>query len=189
MDAPPTPSQTIGPFFAVLLPLGGNQLIAPGSPGAIVIEGRVFDGAGDPVADAVVETWQAGPDGHYAHPEDPGHDGIGPGGDFTGFGRCHTDAEGRFSFVTLKPGVVPGWDERNQAPHINLSVFARGMLRRLTTRIYFPDERHANERDPVLASIDDAGRRELLVAQPAGPGRLTFDIRLQGEKETPFFAV
>jgi protocatechuate 3,4-dioxygenase alpha subunit len=172
-----------------MLPLGSNELVRQATPGALVVEGRVFDGAGDPITDALVEVWQANTDGHYAHPEDPGHNNTGRGASFEGFGRCPTDTEGRFTFLTMKPGAVPGWDERAQAPHINISVFARGLLRRLTTRLYFPDEEHANERDPVLASIDDRRLRELLIAQPDGPARLRFDIRLQGERETPFFAV
>ncbi len=183
MEQRPTPPQTIGPYFAVMLPLGSAEIVPPGIPEAIVIEGQVFDGAGEPVTDALLETWQSDPNGRYAHPDDHAD------GRFVGFGRCPTDSEGRFRFVTVKPGAVPGWDERTQAPHIVISVFARGLLRRLTTRLYFSDEDHANSRDPVLCSIEDAARRELLVARPAGAGRLTFDIRLQGEKETPFFAV
>jgi protocatechuate 3,4-dioxygenase alpha subunit len=171
-----------------MLPLGSAELVAPGTPGAIVIGGRVLDGAGQPVADALIETWQADAEGRYAHPEDPRYSGAGVRGDFVGFGRCHTDEGGRFSFVTVKPGAVPGWDERTQAPHISISVFARGLLRRLATRLYFPDEEHANASDPLLSAVD-ASRRELLVARPAGADKLSFDIRLQGEKETPFFAV
>ena len=182
-----TPSQTIGPFFGVLSPLAGNELVGADTPGAILIEGTVFDGAGEPVTDALVEIWEANPAGHYAHPDDRGYDPNEALG-FTGFGQCHTDGEGRFSFLTLKPGPVPGWDERMQAPHVSVSIFARGLLRRLTTRIYFPDEGHANDRDPVLESVEWPFR-DLLVAEPAGPGRLRFDIRLQGERETPFFAV
>jgi protocatechuate 3,4-dioxygenase alpha subunit len=187
VELPTTPHQTIGPFFAVLPPLGGHELVPRGAPGAILVEGQVFDGAGDPVTDAVIEIWQANPAGHYVHLEDAGYNADETPG-FTGFGRCYTDADGGFSFVTLKPGPVSGWDERRQAPHLNLSIFARGLLRGLTTRVYFPDEPHANERDPVLASVDQA-YRGLLVAEEAGAGRLWFEIRLQGEKETPFFAL
>ena len=107
---------------------------------------------------------------------------------FTGFGRCATDAEGRFEFVTVKPGPVPGPDDRLQAPHIDVSVFARGLLNRLVTRIYFPDEAEANAGDPVLALIEDEAERQTLIAGQED-GALRFDIRLQGEGETAFFAI
>jgi protocatechuate 3,4-dioxygenase alpha subunit len=189
MERGVTPSQTIGPFFAIMVPLGGNELVPPGTAGAIVVEGRVLDGAGEPVNDALVELWQAAPDGVYAHPADPRSAESRAKLLFGGFGRCATDAEGRFSFVTVKPGPVPGFDERPQAPHLNLGVFARGLLRRLATRVYFPDEAAANARDPLLCSIEDAGARATLVAAAVGPGRLRFDIRLRGEGETAFLAI
>ena len=159
----------------------------PDDPGAIRIEGTVHDGGGAPLNDALVEIWQANRAGRYAHPEDtreelPLEDG------FTGFGRCGTDADGRFGFVTVKPGTVPGPDGRPQAPHIDVSVLARGLLKRLVTRIYFPDEDDANAADPVLASVDPA-LRSTLVAVPDGDGVLRFDIHLQGDRETVFFAV
>jgi protocatechuate 3,4-dioxygenase alpha subunit len=183
-----TPSQTIGPFFAVMRPLAGSELVPPGHPAAIVIEGTVYDGAGEPVADALVEAWQADTNGRYAHPDDPrAADAAEPAG-FDGFGRCATDGKGAFRFVTVKPGQVYGWDERMQAPHISVSVFARGLLRRLATRVYFPDEERANRLDPALVSIADEAVRATLIAQPAGPQRLRFDIHLRGEKETAFFA-
>jgi len=189
MERGVTPSQTIGPFFAIMLPLGSNELVSPGTAGTIVVEGRVLDGAGEPVSDALIELWQAGPDGVYAHPADPRSAEREMARGFGGFGRCATDADGRFSFVTVKPGPVPGFDERPQAPHLNLGVFGRGLLRRLATRVYFPDEAAANARDPLLCSIEDEGMRATLVARPAGPGRLCFDIRLRGEGETAFLAV
>jgi protocatechuate 3,4-dioxygenase, alpha subunit len=188
LEQPVTPSQTIGPFFAVMAPLGSNELVPPETPGAIVINGRVFDGAGTPVSDAVVEIWQADAEGRYPHPDDPRYDAAAETR-FSGFGRCHTQPDGSYSFVTLKPGRVAGWDERMQAPHISVGIFARGLLRRLATRIYFPDEEQANERDPVLSEVREPAVRETLIAVPEGPARLRFDIHLQGEKETAFFAV
>jgi protocatechuate 3,4-dioxygenase alpha subunit len=184
-----TPSQTIGPFFAVMLPLGSNELVAPGTPGSIVIEGAVFDGAGAPVSDALIEIWQADRRGRYAHPGDPRFADVADPPGFGGWGRCPTSADGTFRFVTVMPGAVVGVDERPQAPHVSVSLFARGLLRRLSTRIYFPTETHANALDPVLSSIADSAVRATLVAAEAGPARFRFDIRLRGENETAFFAV
>lgn len=184
----PTPSQTVGPFFDIGLPdAGQNQLVSADEPDAIAIEGIVFDGEGTPVVDALVEIWQANPAGRYNHPQD---DRAGPPIDerFTGFGRCGTDDSGRYRFVTLKPGPVPGQDGSMQAPHIEVSVFARGLLKRLVTRIYFADEGEANLQDPVLAAIEDSGRRSTLLAAEEGGG-YRFDIHLQGERETAFFDV
>jgi protocatechuate 3,4-dioxygenase alpha subunit len=183
---PETPSQTIGPFFAVgLCWPDGPEVVADGTPGAVWIGGRVLDGAGEPVADALVETWQADPEGRFAHPDDP----RGPAGSgFRGFGRCPTDAEGRWAVRTVKPGPVPLPEGGLEAPHLNVSVFARGLLNRLVTRVYFPDEAPANAADPVLASVADPAARERLVAAPEGD-RLRFDIRLQGAQETPFLAI
>jgi protocatechuate 3,4-dioxygenase alpha subunit len=191
---PPTPSQTVGPFFAVGLPWpDGPDVVPAGTPGAVRIGGRVLDGAGDPVPDALVETWQADPDGRFAHPDDPRGPAAGwasgesaPG--FRGFGRCPTDAEGRWEIRTMKPGPLPAPDGGLEAPHLNVSVFARGLLDRLVTRIYFPDEAAANAADPVLASVPDPAARAQLVAVADGDG-LRFDIRLQGAQETPFLAI
>jgi protocatechuate 3,4-dioxygenase alpha subunit len=183
MTLPETPSQTIGPFFAVgLLWPDGPDVVPQGTPGAIRIAGQVTDGLGEPVADALVETWQADPQGRFAHPGGPGTSG------FRGFGRCPTDAEGRWAVRTVKPGPLPTSDGGLEAPHLNVSVFARGLLNRLVTRIYFPDEPDANAADPVLASIQDPAARARLVASAEGDG-LRFDIRLQGEQETPFLAI
>jgi protocatechuate 3,4-dioxygenase alpha subunit len=181
-----TPSQTVGPFFAICLPWADGPFVVPeGTPGEIVVHGRVLDGAGEPVPDALVETWQADPDGRFGHPDDP----RGPArGGFRGFGRCPTDAQGQWAVVTLKPGSVPGSDGTSQAPHIAVSVFARGLLHRVVTRIYFADEDEANAADPVLAAIEDPARRATLVARREGDG-YRFDIHLQGERETVFFAV
>ncbi|HKO86872.1 MAG TPA: protocatechuate 3,4-dioxygenase subunit alpha [Actinomycetota bacterium] len=181
MTLPETPSQTIGPFFAVGLPWpDGPDVVADGTPGALWIGGQVTDGADEPVPDALVETWQADPAGRFAG-------GSGASG-FRGFGRCATDAEGRWAVRTLKPGPLPAPDGGLEAPHLNVSVFARGLLNRLVTRIYFPDEPDANAADPLLASIPDPRVRVRLVATPDGD-RLRFDIRLQGDRETPFLAL
>jgi protocatechuate 3,4-dioxygenase alpha subunit len=183
----PTPSQTVGPFFSfALLGTVGNELVPAGTRGAIRIEGTVFDGDGEPVPDAMVEVWQANAAGRYADPADPRHDLPSTEG-FTGLGRCGTEDGGRFSFVTVKPGVVPGVDGLPQAPHIDVSVFARGLLKHLVTRIYFPDEVEANAADTLLSSLDP-DVAATLVATPDGDV-LRFDIRLQGEGETVFLAV
>ncbi|GAY08226.1 protocatechuate 3,4-dioxygenase subunit alpha [Pseudonocardia sp. N23] len=173
-----TPSQTVGPFLSLGLPWpDGPDVVPDDTPGAIHIGGIVFDGAGEPVFDAVVETWQADPAGHFDHPESSSRTG------FRGFGRCPTDGDGHWEIRTLKPGPVDG-----QAPHVDVSVFARGLLDRVVTRIYFPDETAANAADPVLAAVP-AARRATLVAVDHGRGDLRFDIRLQGDGETVFFTV
>lgn len=175
MDVPYTPSQTIGPFFAIMLPLGSPALVDPTNAAAITLEGTVYDGEGDPVTDALLEVWQPIGDGQQT--ADP----------FSGFGRCLTDTEGRFRFVTVKPARVAYIDERLQAPHISLSLFARGLLKRVVTRIYFADE-PSNANDPVLLSVEEA-RRHTLLALPCRPRAYSFHVRLQGEDETVFFAV
>jgi protocatechuate 3,4-dioxygenase alpha subunit len=172
--AGPTPSQTIGPFFRFgMAPMARPDLVPPGSSGAVTLVGRLFDGAGEPVPDAMVEIWQADRHGRFGPDAEP---------DWTGFGRCLSGPDGRFQFTTVKPGRV----DDDQAPHIDVSVFARGLLQRLVTRIYFPDEPAANDADPVLRSIDDAAARNTLIAADEG-GRLRFDVHLQGDKETVFF--
>ena len=179
MSAPLTPSQTVGPFFGVGLPFEkGEQIAAPGSAGVIRFEGQVLDGNGEPVPDALLEIWQPDERGRYRR--------LGER-EATGFGRCRSDAEGAFSFMTVKPGATPAPDGRPQAPHLNVTVFARGLLRHLVTRMYFPDEQEANATDPVL-NLVDAARRETLIAKSCG-GVLHFDVRLQGERETVFFAI
>jgi protocatechuate 3,4-dioxygenase, alpha subunit len=185
---PQTPSQTIGPFFAIGLPWPDGPYVVPeGTPGAITITGQVTDGAGDPVPDALVETWQAGPDGGFGHPDDPRPRGDDAG--FRGFGRCPTDDGGRYRIITVRPAALPAGDGAAEAPHIDVSVFARGLLDRVVTRIYFPDEPDANATDPVLCSINERLRRDTLVATADGPGVYQFDIRLQGDGETVFFDV
>jgi protocatechuate 3,4-dioxygenase alpha subunit len=130
------------------------------------------DGAGDPVPDALVETWQSDPSGEG----------------FRGFTRCPADADGRYAILTLKPGPVPGPDGVPQAPHLVVSVFARGLLDRVVTRVYFPDEAEANAADPILAGVADEAARATLVAGTDADGYV-FDIRLQGEGETVFFSI
>lgn len=174
-----TPSQTVGPYLSIGLPWEDGPTVVPeGTPGAVWIRGVVTDGAGAPVPDALIETWQADPDGRFDHPDDPR--GAKPG--FRGFGRCPTDDDGRYGILTLLPGAVPG-----QAPHIDVSVFARGLLHRVVTRIYFPDNAEANAADPVLATVPEE-RRHTLVAEKTDDG-YRFDVRLQGEGETVFFDV
>jgi protocatechuate 3,4-dioxygenase, alpha subunit len=158
-----TPSQTVGPYFSLgLLDSPANELV----PGGIRVNGRVLDGAGEPVPDAMVEIWHADEEGRYRP-------------DF-GWGRSGCDEEGRYSFLTCKPGRVEG-----QAPHLTVMVFARGLLKPVLTRMYFPDEEEANAADRVLAAVDDAS---ILVARAVDDG-LEFDVRLQGDGETVFFAV
>jgi protocatechuate 3,4-dioxygenase, alpha subunit len=180
-----TPSQTVGPYLSIVLPWAdGPDVVAEDTPGRITIAGRLTDGAGEPVPDGLIEVWQADPDGRFDHEDDPRgavtHDG------FRGFGRCPTDAEGRFSFHTVKPGALPDGAGGTEAPHLDVSVFARGLLHRLVTRIYFPDEPDANAADPVLAALEPDERRRL-TARAGDDGTLRFDIRLRGEDETPFF--
>jgi protocatechuate 3,4-dioxygenase alpha subunit len=191
-----TPSQTIGPFFhRAMLHEGWNDLAARGAAGeCIVIEGRVLDGDGRPVSDAMIEIWQANAAGRYDHPEDREEYArenrpIDP--NFHGFGRVATDSEGRFRLRTVKPGAVPGGGGAMQAPHINVSVFARGLLKRLATRIYFPHE-PLNESDPLLSTLP-AKLRATLIARASDAGAaaraLNFDIVLQGADETVFLDV
>ena len=183
----PTPAQTVGPFFHdALLDEDRSELVPPDHPEAIRIEGAVYDGEGEPVSDAMVEIWQANKAGRYNDPSDNRQDLPLDPETFSGFGRSGTDAGGRFSFVTVKPGPVPGPDGGMQAPHIMVSVFARGLLKRVVTRIYFPDEEGANANDPVLSSVEDPGFRRTLVAHDLGDA-LRFNICLQGDNQTAFF--
>ena len=181
-----TPSQTVGPFFKpALIRSGLESMVTPKSRGErITIEGRVLDGDAAGVSDAMIELWQANADGRYDHPDDSQEKLIDP--DFHGFGRAATDERGCFRFYTIKPGSVSGPANLLQAPHINVSIFARGLLKRLVTRIYFPDE-PLNAVDAVLNSVA-AERRSTLAARVEN-GVLRFDIVLQGENETVFFDV
>ena len=190
-----TPSQTVGPYFAYgLTPeqygydfksIADGAMVDDNTPGQrIRIEGRVFDGKGELVPDAMIELWQADEQGRYAHPADPRGSNAG----FKGFGRMGTgtDPQSRFIFETIKPGSGDG----TQAPHINVIVFARGMLLHAYTRIYFSDEAAANAGDAVLASVPEDRRHTLVAARDdAAPGLYRFDIHLQGANETVFFDV
>jgi protocatechuate 3,4-dioxygenase, alpha subunit len=189
---PVTPSQTVGPFLTVgLLWADGPFVVPEGTAGAITIAGRVLDGAGGPVTDALVETWQADGDSRFDHPDDPrGAAGPATPG-FRGFGRCATDQDGRYRIVTVRPGPLPCPPGGAEAPHLNVSVFARGLLDRVVTRIYFADEAEANAADPVLSAVATERRETLLArAVPGAPANeFRFDIRLRGPRETVFFDV
>jgi protocatechuate 3,4-dioxygenase alpha subunit len=171
MELPLTPSQTVGPFFHLCLTTDESAayLRGPELKGErIQLRCRVFDGDGVPVDDAMIEFWQAHADGVYGH-----------------FGRLATNAEGACVFETVKPGR----DAMSQAPHINVSIFARGLLRRVVTRIYFEADA-ANHQDSVLALVPERRRETLMARQdPLHPGRWTFEIRLCGDRETVFFDV
>jgi len=196
MSAKQTPSQTVGPFFAYGLTPGqygyrfadlvNNRLTTSETDGEhIRVEGRVFDGEGNSVPDAMIEIWQADAQGRYAHPADP----RGSNADFKGFGRfgTGTDPENRFIFETVKPGSAGG----GQAPHLNVIVFMRGLLTHAYTRIYFNDETDANAVDPVLQSVDESRRRTLIAVRADGAEGVVyrFDIHMQGDAETVFFDV
>jgi protocatechuate 3,4-dioxygenase, alpha subunit len=182
-----TTSQTVGPFFDIgLARLYVVDLTVPGVPGEPVeIQGRVLDGDGQGVPDALIEIWQANAHGKYAHPEDTQDKPLDVG--FQGYGRVPTTADGTFRFKTIKPGRVPGPDDRLQAPHIVVSLFARGLLRRLVTRIYFPDD-PTNSDDYVL-NLVEMSRRDTLIAKRADErdGVLEWCVVLQGPGETVFF--
>jgi protocatechuate 3,4-dioxygenase alpha subunit len=200
-----TPSQTVGPFFAYgLAPKGrcdwdpngsyswketvGDNLITPDATGTkIRIEGRVTDGDGVAINDAMIEIWQADAQGRYAHAR---NEKPRPNAKFTGFGRSATDKNGIYSFVTIKPGAVAGPNGKPQAPHIVVCIFSRGMLRQIYTRLYFSDEA-ANGTDQILTLVP-ADRRGTLIAhkQPGtGAPLYRFDIRVQGDNETVFFDI
>lgn len=181
-------SQTIGPFYGFALTTNAalGAMAHPGADGEpIELIVRVLDGDGNPVSDSMVELWQADARGKYRHPEDP--QPAEPDPALIGFGRLGTNADGEAAFTTVKPGCVPGPGGALQAPHINVTVFARGMLLHLYTRIYFAGDPN-NDRDPILALVP-ASRRSTLLAQsdPKHPGTRRFDIHLCGERETVFF--
>ena len=184
---PETPSQTVGPYFSMRLSGEGENILTD-SPDRIVITGRVIDGDGNHVEDALLEIWQPGPSGRYRHPDDtrdlPLEDG------FTGFGRAAGDFDtGEFRFVTLKPGPVPDPEGEDQAPHISLIVQGRGMLNPVFTRIYFSDEGEENAKDLVLRRVP-AARRDTLIAElqeGSDPPEYRFDVKFQGADETVFF--
>ena len=164
-----TPSQTVGPYLQIGLPWpDGSDVVPEGTPGRIRLYGRVFDGEGEVIPDALIETWQADPDGRF-------------GTDFRGFGRSPTNDEGEWEIFTVKPGRV----DDLQAPHIDVNVFARGMLNRCVTRIYFADE--DNGGDPVLETVPE-DRRGTLIVEPGEDG-YRFDVHVQGDRETVFFRI
>ncbi len=212
-----TPWQTTGPFFHFGLPWSGcadltgdttlgarPDLVQPGhgygvtenptgrnavSGTRIEIAGHVWDNKGAPIIDGLIEIWQANAAGRYAHPEDARKD-IALDPHFIGFGRCALDQTGGFHFRTIKPGPVPGPGNTLQAPHIAFGLVGPGFLKRLVTRIYFPEARAENAEDPILGIVPD-NRRSTLVAvkDPAQSNLYRFDIRLGGDAETVFFDI
>jgi protocatechuate 3,4-dioxygenase alpha subunit len=181
-----TPWQTVGPFFHYALPYEeGHQVAGAARPGAFTLHGAVYDGEGNPIPDALVEIWQADETGAFV--DRPGIFAAPTEDGFRGFGRSETDAEGHYWFTTVKPAPVPTADDVPQAPHIAMSVFARGMLRRVVTRVYFDDEPDTNAADPLLADVE-ASRSATLVATTDEQG-YRFDVRVQGADETVFLDV
>lgn len=184
-----TPWQTVGPFFSIGFTWQYRENLAePGVDGERVsISGRIFDGDGKPVPDGIVEIWQANSQGKYAHPDDAQEKSIRP--QFTGYGRVPTDVNGRFHFTTIKPGRVPGPNGKLQAPHLAISLFTRGLLRRLTTRLYFPDE--AGNAEDFALNLVDAERRGTLIAKKieGSVGEFEWNIVMQGAGETAFFDI
>jgi len=181
---------TVGPFFHSVLPWkDGGQMAGPATRGErVTLLGRVLDAEGTPINDAMIELWQANAAGRYDHPEDEGPGDIDPS--FKGFGRVAADAQGTFTVETIKPGRVRGLGNSLQAPHIEISIFARGVLKRLVTRLYFAGDA-ANDSDPVLGLIEDEARRSTVMAvpDPGKPGRWLFTLHLGGPNETVFFDV
>jgi protocatechuate 3,4-dioxygenase, alpha subunit len=180
-----TGSQTVGPYLHIGLTwLVTRNIARAGVKGErVTIQGRVIDGDGNGVSDGMIEVWQANSRGKYAHPDDKQKKILERG--FRGFGRIPTDERGAFRFTTIKPGSVPGPGGRAQAPHLVVSVFMRGLLKQLATRIYFPEE-PLNSRDPLLKLVP-AARRSTLVARRKSKGILEWNVILQGKDETVFF--
>jgi protocatechuate 3,4-dioxygenase alpha subunit len=190
MELIPTPSQTAGPYFHLgMTETRSVKCIAgPQTKGERVwLTCRVLDGEGAPLNDAVIEIWQADADGKYNHPDDMQKKTVDPG--WVGFGRMATEEDGSCEFETIRPGRVPGFGSGLQAPHLNVAIFARGLLKQLYTRVYFAGD-PANSEDPVIALVPPQ-RRDTLMAEPdaARPGHWSFDIHLRGEQETVFFDV
>lgn len=175
----PTPGQTVGPFYGYALPFARDrELLAPGSPGSIRLQGTVYDGAGHPIPDAILEIWQADGDGNVPHRTGSL---VRDGYTFTGFGRSAVGNTGVFTFTTVNPGPT----EAGAAPFIAVAVFARGLMNRLFTRVYLPEDEAALAKDPLLSSLEP-DRRRTLIARRDPDGGLSWDIRLQGEGETVF---
>jgi protocatechuate 3,4-dioxygenase, alpha subunit len=182
-----TPSQTVGPFYCIGFSwLERADLTQGTDAGArITIRGRVLDGDDQPVPDCVLEIWQADANGRYAHPEDA-QELLAPN-QFWGFGRVPVNDQGEFSFDTIQPGSVSGPDGKKQAPHLVVSIFMRGLLRRLVTRIYFPQE-PLNDSDAALARVPVTRRSTLVASRDSNDKQtLQWDVHLQGERETVFF--
>ncbi|TLP79938.1 protocatechuate 3,4-dioxygenase subunit alpha [Nesterenkonia sphaerica] len=181
MDLKPTPAQTVGPFFGFALPFdGGEKLVSRSHPSAVRLHGTVYDGHGAAVPDALLEIWQADEHGRVPREEGSLHrDGY----TFTGWGRTPVDSTGHYSFTTVEPGTT----RAGTAPYFLLTVFARGLMDRLYTRVYLPDSPHTLEADPFLASVPER-RRPTLISQRDDQGNLRFDVHLQGEHETVFLS-
>jgi len=185
-----TPSQTVGPFFHYALTdtPGQNILVTDETQGdRILLKGQVTDGEGEVIPDAMIEIWQADTNGIYNHPEDPNQAEADT--NFAGFGRVPTDSNGIYTFKTVKPGIVAYDDEKQQAPHVNVRIFARGMLIHAYTRLYFSDEEEANADDPILNLVPEE-RRHTLIALREDKGDLVtycMNISMQGDNETAFF--
>ncbi len=177
--------QTVGPFFRIgLEKLFQADIAGEGASGTrLRVQGRIVDGDGLPIPDAVIEIWQANSHGKYDHPDDMQDKPLEPG--FRGFGRIPSDDEGYFRFTTVKPGSVPGADGKQQAPHLVVGVLMRGLLRGLVTRAYFPGE-PLNETDTVLGLVEPERRQTLLLSQTNEPDLVTWQIAMQGEDETVF---
>ena len=179
MSLLPTPSQTAGPFLSIGLRWPDGPYVVPlGTPGSVWLRGRVLDAAGETVTDALVETWQADAAGRFPDAQE--------GGAFRGLGRSET-VDGEYAVLTVKPASLVDAAGRTHAPHVAMSVFARGLLDRVVTRLYFADEPAANEGDPVLTALPDDAARTLL-AEPSTDG-YRLDLVLQGSDETAFFAL
>ncbi len=191
MELKQSGSQTVGPYFRIGLVRPGleqHNLVKDETMGErIFIKGRVLDGDGKPIDDAMIEIWQADSNGIYDHPEDPRREQADP--NFRGFGRAGTDDDGMYWLKTIRPGVVPFDDEQGQAPHLLVRVFMRGTLLHAVTRLYFSDEEEANAKDPVLNSIDEDKRGRLIACRDDQEGTPTFyfDINMQGENAMLFF--
>jgi protocatechuate 3,4-dioxygenase alpha subunit len=174
-----TPSQTVGPYFQIgLSRFYANELVPETAPGRVTISGLVLDGDGSPVPDAILEIWQADMNGDYGTPNV---------GSWKGWGRTPTDDRGSYTFHTIMPGTVPHPDGGFQAPHINVAIFMRGLLRHLVTRMYFPEE-HLNQADPILHLVHETRRQTLIAQKDSGTLNLfTWNVVLQGPHETVFF--